>query len=48
VVLECIHIGDNIDHEKTMLCVMFNTSFVQSKVLGLNLDDIDAAWSVNK
>uniref|UniRef100_A0ACD5V123 Uncharacterized protein n=1 Tax=Avena sativa TaxID=4498 RepID=A0ACD5V123_AVESA len=47
VVLECIHIGNNLDHEETMFRVMFNTAFIQSNVLELNRDDIDAAWNVN-
>jgi formin 2 len=47
VVLECIHISSNFDREETMFRVMFNTAFVQSNVLGLNRDDIDAAWNVN-
>lgn len=47
VVLECIHIGDNIEPKETMFRVMFNTAFVQSNILGLNRDDIDVAWNVN-
>lgn len=47
VVLECIHIGDNLEHEETMFRVMFNTAFIQSNIIGLNRDDIDAAWNVN-
>uniref|UniRef100_A0A453B634 C2 tensin-type domain-containing protein n=1 Tax=Aegilops tauschii subsp. strangulata TaxID=200361 RepID=A0A453B634_AEGTS len=47
VVLECIHIGEKLDREETMFRVMFNTAFIQSNVLGLNRDDIDAAWNVN-
>lgn len=47
VVLECIHIGDSLEHEETMFRVMFNTAFIQSNIIGLNRDDIDAAWNVN-
>lgn len=47
VVLECIHIGDNIEHKETMFRVMFNTAFVQANILDLNRDDIDVAWNVN-
>ncbi|KAG8099466.1 hypothetical protein GUJ93_ZPchr0013g35419 [Zizania palustris] len=47
VVLECIHIGDNLEHEETMFRVMFNTAFIQSNILGLNRDDIDVAWNAN-
>ncbi|KAG8079890.1 hypothetical protein GUJ93_ZPchr0007g5376 [Zizania palustris] len=47
VVLECIHIGDNLEHEQTMFRVMFNTAFIQSNILRLNRDDIDVAWNAN-
>jgi hypothetical protein len=48
VVLECIHIADNLEHKETMMFrVMFNTAFILSNVLGLNRDDIDVAWNVN-
>jgi hypothetical protein len=47
VVLEFIHIGDNMEDKETMFRVMFNTAFVQSNILGLNRDDIDVAWNVN-
>jgi hypothetical protein len=47
VVLEFIHIGDNMENKETMFRVMFNTAFVQSNILGLNRDDIDVAWNVN-
>ncbi|CAN6176072.1 unnamed protein product [Urochloa humidicola] len=47
VVLECIHIGDNLEHKETVFRVMFNTAFIQSNVLGLNRDDIDVSWNVN-
>ena len=47
VVLEFIHIGDNMEHKETMFRVMFNTAFIQSNILGLNRDDIDVAWNVN-
>lgn len=47
VVLECIHIGDNLDHEEIMFMVMFNTAFIQSNILGLNRDDIDVSWNSN-
>ena len=47
VVLECIHIGDNLEHKETMFRVMFNTAFIQSNILGLNRDDIDVSWNMN-
>jgi formin 2 len=47
VVLECIHIGNNLEHKETMFRVMFNTAFIQSNILGLNRDDIDVSWNVN-
>lgn len=47
VVLECIHIGDNLEHKETMFRVMFNTAFIQSNILRLTRDDIDVSWNVN-
>ncbi|XP_020244906.1 formin-like protein 5 isoform X2 [Asparagus officinalis] len=45
VVIECIHMDDTLEREDIMFRVMFNTAFVQSNVLVLNLDDIDVVWS---
>lgn len=47
VVLECIHIGDNLEHEETMFHVMFNTAFIRSNILFLKRDDIDISWNAN-
>ena len=47
VVLECVHIGDNLEHKEIMFRVMFNTAFIQSNILGLNRDDIDVSWNMN-
>ena len=47
VVVECVHIGDNLENKETMFRVMVNTAFFQSNTLGLNRDDIDVAWNVN-
>ncbi|KAL6653802.1 hypothetical protein ACP70R_008726 [Stipagrostis hirtigluma subsp. patula] len=48
VVLECIHIGDDLEHKEVMFRVMFNTAFIQSNnTLTLSRDDIDVHWNAN-
>jgi C2 domain of PTEN tumour-suppressor protein len=45
IVLECIHISDNLEKEEVMFKVMFNTAFIQSNSLLLNRDELDVAWN---
>lgn len=45
VVLECIHISDNLEKEEVMFKAMFNTAFVHSNSLLLNRDELDVAWN---
>jgi hypothetical protein len=42
VVLECLHVND--EDERLMFRVMFNTFFIQSHILLLNIEDIDIPW----
>ncbi|KAG5080827.1 hypothetical protein JHK86_004892 [Glycine max] len=44
VVIESINLNGNMDHEKMMFRVMFNTAFVRSNILMLNRDEIDILW----
>ncbi|RYR55319.1 hypothetical protein Ahy_A06g030558 [Arachis hypogaea] len=44
VVLECITLENDLDREKMMFRVMFNTGFIRSNILMLNRDDLDILW----
>lgn len=44
VVLECIHLGDDLVHEEMMFRIMFHTGFVRANILILSRDDIDVLW----
>ncbi|XP_058114083.1 formin-like protein 18 isoform X3 [Magnolia sinica] len=44
VVLECINLDEDLEHEKMMFRVMFNTAFIRSNILMLNRDSIDILW----
>lgn len=44
IVLECISLHDDLDHEKMMYRAVFNTSFIRSNILMLNRDEIDILW----
>ncbi|KAL4360164.1 hypothetical protein AHAS_Ahas08G0150000 [Arachis hypogaea] len=44
VVLECIHLSEDLVHEEIMFRIMFHTAFVHSNILILSRDDIDVAW----
>lgn len=45
VVLECLYLGGDLQHEEPMFRVMFNTSFIQGNTLILNRDEIDVIWN---
>ncbi|GAB2250749.1 hypothetical protein Droror1_Dr00016999 [Drosera rotundifolia] len=44
VVLECINLEDDLEREKMMFRVMFNTAFIRSNILMLNRDEMDTLW----
>ncbi|KAL2539457.1 Formin-like protein [Abeliophyllum distichum] len=44
VVLECIHLDEDLVREEMMFRVMFHTAFVRSNVLMLTRDDVDVLW----
>lgn len=46
VVLECISLDNDLEREKMMFRVMFNTAFIRSNILMLNRDEIDILWDV--
>ncbi|CAJ1975325.1 unnamed protein product [Sphenostylis stenocarpa] len=44
VVLECMHLCDDLVREEVMFRVMFHTAFVRSNILILSRDEIDIQW----
>ncbi|KAF6172712.1 hypothetical protein GIB67_010999 [Kingdonia uniflora] len=44
VILECIHLDDDLVHEEMMFRIMFNTALIQSNVLMLGREEIDVLW----
>ncbi|XP_057474709.1 LOW QUALITY PROTEIN: formin-like protein 20 [Actinidia eriantha] len=44
VVLECIHLDDDLIREEMMFRAMFHTAFVRSNVLMLNHEEVDVSW----
>ncbi|PIA62884.1 hypothetical protein AQUCO_00200716v1 [Aquilegia coerulea] len=44
VVLECIHLDEDLVREEMMFRIMFNTSFIRSYILMLNREEIDVLW----
>ncbi|KAF6139747.1 hypothetical protein GIB67_004927 [Kingdonia uniflora] len=44
VVLECIHLDDDLVHEEMMFRIMFNTTLIQSNVFMLGREEIDVLW----
>ncbi|KAJ1406280.1 Tensin-type phosphatase domain [Sesbania bispinosa] len=44
VVLECIHLSEDLVREEMMFRVMFHTAFVRSNILLLSRDEIDILW----
>ncbi|KAJ3673025.1 hypothetical protein LUZ60_006399 [Juncus effusus] len=45
VVLECLHVSDDLEKEEIMFRFMFNTSFIRSNSLLLNRDELDFPWN---
>ncbi|KAL5224492.1 hypothetical protein ABZP36_011131 [Zizania latifolia] len=48
VILECLHVDDGLEDERLMFRVMFNTCFIQSHILMLNFEDVDASWDADQ
>lgn len=44
VVLECIHLDDDLVREEVMFRFTFHTAFVRSNVLMLNREEVDVLW----
>ncbi|KAF5813030.1 putative tensin phosphatase, C2 domain, formin, FH2 domain, protein-tyrosine phosphatase [Helianthus annuus] len=44
IVLECINLHDDWEHENLIYRAMFNTSFIRSNILILNRYEIDVLW----
>lgn len=48
VVLECINLNDDMEREEMMFRVVFNTAFIGSNILMLNLDEVDILWDAKE
>ncbi|KAJ0031104.1 hypothetical protein Pint_14595 [Pistacia integerrima] len=48
VVLECINLNDDMEREEMMFRVVFNTAFIRSNILMLNLDEVDIFWDAKE
>ncbi|KAI3953816.1 hypothetical protein MKW98_017640 [Papaver atlanticum] len=48
VVLECIHLDEDMAREEMIFRLMFNTSFIQSNALLLTREDIDLLWDAEE
>lgn len=46
VILECVHLGEDLIREEMMFRVMFHTAFIRLNVLMLNRDEVDVRWDV--
>ncbi|XP_022134758.1 formin-like protein 20 [Momordica charantia] len=44
VVLECIHLDEDLVHEEMVFRVMFHTTFVRSNIMILSRDEVDVLW----
>uniref|UniRef100_A0A2P2K1Q4 Formin-like protein 20 n=1 Tax=Rhizophora mucronata TaxID=61149 RepID=A0A2P2K1Q4_RHIMU len=48
IVLECIHLEEDLVHEEMMFRVVFHTAFVQANILMLSRDEIDTMWDAKE
>ncbi|XP_042948267.1 formin-like protein 20 isoform X2 [Carya illinoinensis] len=46
VVLECVHLDEDLVREEMIFRVVFHTAFVRSNILMLNRDETDILWDV--
>lgn len=44
VVLECIHMDEDLVREAMMFRIVFHTAFIQSNILMLSRDEVDVLW----
>lgn len=44
VVLECLHLDDDLVREEMMFRIVFHTAFVRANILVLSRDEIDVLW----
>jgi len=44
IVLETINLNGDLERERMMFRIMFNTAFVRSNIMMLNRDEIDILW----
>ncbi|KAK3020876.1 hypothetical protein RJ639_046273 [Escallonia herrerae] len=45
VVLACISLDNDLEHEEMIFRVTFNTAFIRSNILMLNRDEVDIVWN---
>nr|GMC71991.1 formin-like protein 20 [Ipomoea batatas] len=48
IVVECIHLDEDLAREEMMFRVMFHTAFIRSNVLMLTRDDVDVLWDAKE
>lgn len=46
VIIECIHLKDDLVKEEMIFRAMFHTAFIRSNRLMLNRDEVDVPWDV--
>ncbi|GMI72192.1 hypothetical protein HRI_000888500 [Hibiscus trionum] len=46
VVLECVHLNEDLVREEMIFRVMFHTAFVQGNILMFNSNEIDTLWDI--
>ncbi|KAI4380082.1 hypothetical protein MLD38_006310 [Melastoma candidum] len=44
VVLECIHVSEDLEREQMIFRTLFNSAFIRLNILMLNRDEIDTFW----
>uniref|UniRef100_A0A2C9UK09 Formin-like protein n=3 Tax=Manihot esculenta TaxID=3983 RepID=A0A2C9UK09_MANES len=48
VVLECVHLEEDLVHEEMIFRVMFHTAFIRANILMLCRDEIDTMWDTKE
>ncbi|GMJ04944.1 hypothetical protein HRI_004163600 [Hibiscus trionum] len=46
VVLECVHLNEDLVHEEMIFRIMFHTAFVRRNILIFNHNEVDVLWDV--
>lgn len=48
IVLECLHVDDDLERDVMMFRIMFNTAFIRSNIMILGCEDLDILWDSKK